>query len=145
MSGGMETAMSSMTIGRVAKLAEVGVETIRFYEREGLLKEPPRRASGYRQYPADTVDRVRFIRRAKELGFTLKEIKELLSLRAMPRARCADVLERAKDKIRDIDERVATLRKMRGALSKLMEECEGSLPATECPILEALDPRETKS
>ena len=71
--------MESLTIGKVAGLAGVGVETIRFYEREGLIDEPPRRASGYRQYPMNTADRVRFIKSAKELGFTLKEIKELLS------------------------------------------------------------------
>jgi MerR family copper efflux transcriptional regulator len=72
--------MESLTIGRVARLAEVGVETIRFYERQGLIQEPPRRESGYRQYPKDTIQRVRFIKRAKDLGFTLKEIRELLVL-----------------------------------------------------------------
>ncbi len=131
--------MSSMTIGRVARLAQVGVETIRFYEREGLIKEPPRRVSGYRQYPADTVDRVRFIRRAKELGFTLKEIKELLSLRAAPRTRCADVRRRAEAKLQDIDEKVRTLQAMRKALTKLIGECSAEGPVTDCPILEALD------
>lgn len=128
-----------MTIGRIAKLAQVGVETIRFYEREGLLKEPPRRVSGYRQYPADTVDRVRFIRRAKYLGFTLKEIKELLSLRVAPRTRCAHVRERAEAKVRDIDEKLRTLEAMRDALTKLISECSGDGPVTACPILEALE------
>jgi MerR family mercuric resistance operon transcriptional regulator len=131
--------MRSMTIGRIAKLAQVGVETIRFYEREGLLKEPPRRVSGYRQYPADTVDRVRFIRRAKYLGFTLKEIKELLSLRVAPRTRCAHVRERAEAKVRDIDEKLRTLEAMRDALTKLISECSGDGPVTACPILEALE------
>lgn len=130
--------MSAMTIGQLAKSAEVGVETIRFYEREGLIEEPPRRASGYRQYPAETVERVRFIRRAKELGFTLKEIKELLSLRAAPRTRCADVRRRAEAKVRDIDEKVRTLQAMRKALTKLIAECSGQGPVTDCPILEAL-------
>jgi len=80
--------MESMTIGKLAKRAGVGVETIRFYERKGLLPEPPRRYSGYREYPESAIDRVRFIRRAKELGFTLKEIGELLELRIRPGTTC---------------------------------------------------------
>ena len=74
--------MDSMSIGKVAHRVAVGVETLRFYEREGLLEKPTRLNSGYRAYPAATVNRVRFIKRAKELGFSLKEIKELLALRA---------------------------------------------------------------
>ena len=83
--------MESITIGKVAKGAAVGVETVRFYEREGLIERPPRRDSGYRAYPAGTVDRVRFIKRAKELGFSLKEIKELMALRIAPGATCGQV------------------------------------------------------
>ncbi len=83
--------MKPLTTGKVARHAGVGVETIRFYEREGLIDKPPRREYGYRQYPQETISRVRFIRRAKKLGVTLKEIKELLSLRASPRSRYADV------------------------------------------------------
>ncbi len=130
--------MESLTIGKVARLAEIGVETMRFYERAGLIEEPPRLASGYRQYPTNAVDRVRFIKRAKELGFSLKEIKELLSLRAAPRAKCADIRQQALRKIQDIDEKTDTLRRMRKALAKLVAECEGSRPVTECPILESL-------
>ncbi len=136
--------MDTLMIGGVARLAEVGVETMRFYEREGLIESPPRRASGYRQYPSDTVDRVRFIKRAKALGFSLKEIKELLSLRAAPRAKCADIRQRAEEKVQDIDERIETLRRMRKALAKLMAECEGSRPVTECPILESLSTQKEK-
>ena len=87
--------MKSFTIGQVAKHAGVGVETVRFYERKGLLEEPERKASGYRQFDEKVVDRIRFIRRAKELGFTLKEIKELLELRLDPATTCADVQSRA--------------------------------------------------
>jgi MerR family transcriptional regulator, copper efflux regulator len=76
--------MGSMTIGKVAKGADVAVGTVRFYEREGLIQKPPRRNSGYRAYPADTVDRLRFIKRAKELGFSLKEIKELMAFASLP-------------------------------------------------------------
>lgn len=130
--------MSAMTIGRVAKLADVGVETIRFYEREGLIEEPPRRASGYRQYPTDTVDQLRFIRRAKELGFTLKEIKELMSLRDGGGRRRGEVRALAEAKMRDIDQRLVRLQAMRSALYGLVESCAcGRRPA--CPILEALN------
>lgn len=130
--------MTSMTIGRVAKLAGVGVETIRFYEREGLIEEPPRRASGYRQYPTDTVDQLRFIRRAKELGFTLKEVKELMSLRDGGGTRRGEVRKIAEARMRDIDQKLARLQAMRRALSGLVESCAcGRRPA--CPILEALN------
>ena len=94
--------MEALTIGQLARQAAVGVETIRFYEREGLLAEPERRPSGYRQYPAEVVRRVRFIRHAKELGFTLKEIQELLELRVDPVSSCADVRRHARAKIADI-------------------------------------------
>jgi len=87
---------------------------------------------------------VRFIKRAQELGFSLADISDLLSLRAAPRARCADVLQRAQQKIRDIDDKISTLRGMRKALARLTAECEGSLPATECPILEALNDRKER-
>ena len=87
--------METLTIGKVAKQADIGIETIRFYEREGLIEDPPRRASGYRQYPSDTVDRVRFIKRAKELGFSLKEIKELLYLSVDPGTTCTQVQQRS--------------------------------------------------
>ena len=129
----------ALTIGKVAEQADVGVETVRFYEREGLIKEPPRLESGYRQYPADAVARIRFIKRAKELGFTLKEIKELLALRATPGARCEKVRKRAQAKIEDINQKMETLKAMRKALSKLLKECSGQASITDCPILESLD------
>jgi len=131
--------METLTIGKVARLAGVGVETIRFYEREGLIEEPPRRESGYRQYPEDTVHRLRFIRRAKELGFTLKEIKELLALRIEPETTCEDIRRRAEAKIGDIEEKIRTLNKMKGALKKLTLACKGRGPVSACPILEAME------
>jgi MerR family mercuric resistance operon transcriptional regulator len=131
--------MQALTIGEVAKAARVGVETIRFYEREGLIADPPRRRSGYRQYPPDTVRRVRFIRRAKDLGFTLKEISELLSLRVVASTTCADVRSLARAKIADIDRRIDELGKVREALERLARRCRGQGPTTECPILDALD------
>jgi MerR family mercuric resistance operon transcriptional regulator len=98
-----------LTIGQLARQAGVGVETIRFYEREGLLAEPGRLPSGYRQYPPDAVERVKFIRRAQRLGFTLRESRELLDLRDDPDAGQVDVRERATDKLADIDARIAEL------------------------------------
>lgn len=131
--------MESLTIGQVARSAGVGVETVRFYEREGLIAEPPRRPSGYRQYPPDVVRRIRFIKRAKDLGFTLAEIGELLSLRIAPETTCADVRDRAVVKIADIDGKLLALQRMKEALVRLTKACTGSGPTTECPILEALD------
>lgn len=131
--------MKPLTIGAVARRAGVGVETVRFYERRGLIAEPARKASGYRQYDETVVDRLRFIRRAKELGFTLKEIKELLSLRLDPSASCADVKSRADQKIADIETKIHTLQRMKRALLKLSKSCNGRGTSVECPILEALD------
>ena len=136
--------MATLTIGKAAERAGVGIETIRFYEREGLIDEPPRGPSGYRQYPESVVLRLQFIRRAKELGFTLNEIKDLLSLRLDPGTTCADVKERAEAKITDIDERMRSLRRMKKVLGKLTESCSGRGPVDDCPILEALDPQERK-
>ena len=115
--------MGSLMIGRLAKLAKVGVETIRFYEREGLIDEPPRKESGYRQFPEETVLRVRFIKRAKELGFTLKEIRGLLSLRVDSKATCEDVRKRAEAKISNIEQKIQTLKKMKTALQGLTTAC----------------------
>ncbi len=136
--------MSLMSIGRLARLAKVGVETVRFYEREGLIEEPPRSASGYRQYPADTVHRLRFIRRAKELGFTLKEISELISLRDGGGRHRGEVRVIAEAKTRDIDQKVVRLQAMRRALDALVESCACGSPPV-CPILQALNDPEDGS
>ena len=133
---GME---SVLTIGQLAERARVNVQTIRYYERRGLLREPERTASNYRVYGGDTVRRVRFIKRAQELGFTLKEIAELLALRATRRSSCAEVRARSQAKMRDIDEKLRTLAAMRKALDWLVRECSGRGPVTECPILETLE------
>jgi MerR family mercuric resistance operon transcriptional regulator len=134
--------METLTIGELANRAGVGVETIRFYEREGLIAEPSRRPSGYRQFPIEAVRRVRFIRHAKELGFTLKEISELLSLRVDPERTCADVREHALTKIESIEEKIESLAAMKAALERLAASCRGNGPTSECPILEELDREE---
>lgn len=131
--------MDSLTIGELAKQTATGLETIRFYEREGLIDSPPRRPSGYRAYPPETVVRVRFIRTAKELGFSLKEIAELLALRVDPVESCAHVKSIAEAKIADIERRVRTLQRMRKSLHKLVDACDAKTPTGECPILESLD------
>ena len=131
--------MNALTIGQLAKQADVGVETVRFYERQGLLEEPDRRASGYRQYDEGVVRRLQFIRRAKELGFTLKEIRDLLSLRVDPTTTCADVKQRAESKLTDIEQKIRTLQRMKRALVKVTNSCSGSGPTSECPILEAIE------
>lgn len=130
--------MKTLTIGEVARQAGVGVETVRFYEREGLLDEPERRASGYRQYEPEAVAVLRFIRRAKELGFTLKEIKGLLVLRLDASATRAEVRQQAKTKVADIEARIADLQRMRDMLLNLIKKCHGDGAARGCPILDAL-------
>ena len=141
----METEGTSLTIGKLASAAGVGVETLRFYEREGLLPKPPRKRSGYRQYPADAVARVQFIRRAKELGFTLKEIQELLELRIDPDKSCADVRALARAKIVDVEEKMADLGRIKAALANLARACRGKGPTSECPILEAIAKEERRA
>ena len=128
-----------MRIGQVASEAGVGIETVRFYERRGLVPRPARPVSGYRAYPHDTVDRLLFIRRAKELGFQLREIKELLSLKVRPRTSCSSVMRRAESKIADIDAKLVDLKRMRRALGKLVVACERRTPTADCPVLGMLE------
>jgi len=134
--------MKTMTIGQLAKETGVGVETIRFYERRGLIEEPPRRASGYREYSDDVLARVDFIKRAKELGFSLKEISELLSLRLDPGTTCGDLKSRAEQKIDDVEDRIRSLQKIRKALKRLAGTCTGQGPQSGCPIIAALEGHE---
>jgi len=127
-----------LSTSAVARSAGVGVETIRFYERQGLLEPPRRRASGYRQYDQTAVEVLRFIRRAKQLGFTLKEIKGLLALRLDTTATRTQIRNEAKAKVADIEDRIADLQKMRDALTQLIEKCHGNGTIQGCPILGAL-------
>lgn len=131
--------MESLSIGQLAKAAQINAETVRYYEREGLLPRPARRASGYRHYPPATVARLQFIKRSKELGFSLKEIAELLALRVDPHTCCADVKHRAEAKLADIERKLADLRRMRRALTQLVHDCRGEGPSSACPILDSLE------
>ena len=136
--------MGGLTIGKVARGAGLAIDTVRYYEREGLLKIPARTPSGYRQYSADAVARLRFIRQAKLLGLSLREIKELLSLRVSASKSCGEVKARAERKITDVDRRITQLKRVRQALFKLAAECSGRGPTSECPILEALEHEEMR-
>jgi MerR family transcriptional regulator, copper efflux regulator len=133
----------AFTIGEVAKRSGVGVETVRFYERKGLLAEPPRLASGYRQYPPDAVRRIQFIHRAQGLGFSLREVSDLLGLRIEKRTQsCGEVRRRAEAKLAEIESRIAALFQMKSALQPLVEACRASAETSECPILEFIDPED---
>ncbi len=129
--------MQSLTISQLARRAEVPIDTIRYYERAHLIAEPPRRPSGYRQYPEDTVQRLRFIRRAKALGFTLEEIAELLSLSG--KRNVAAVKRSAELKLADVETRIVELSRIRDGLSQLIKTCPGHGRAENCPILSALN------
>ena len=130
--------MSTLTIGKIARAVGLGVETVRFYERQGLIPPPARSPAGYRLYDADAIVRLRFIGRAKTLGFTLGEIGELMGLRATPEACCDDVRARAVAKIADIDSKMEQLLAMKRGLSELVAQCDGAPPSTACPLLSAL-------
>ena len=132
--------MAHLKIGELAEQSQVNLQTIRYYEREGLLPKPPRLASGYRVFSSDAVRRVRFIKRAQELGFSLKEIKELLAIRLDPERDCSGVQKLAKAKVADIEQKIRTLQAMRKVLGKLATACPGRGPLSECPILESFEP-----
>lgn len=126
--------MAALTIGQLARRAGVGIETVRFYERQGLLPKPPRTPSGYRQYSPDALGRLAFIGRAKALGFALREIAELLALDASREATCDDVKRKAQGKLVDIEVQLAELTGVRDTLKGLVASCGGG-PAGSCPVL----------
>ena len=127
-----------LSIGDVASASGVGVETVRFYEREGLIEQPGRPDRGHRQYPPAVVGRIRFIRRAQDLGFTLREIRELIDLGEATRADCADVCRLAQTKIDEIDKKVMDLSRMRSVLDDLRNTCQQRGQVSACAILESL-------
>lgn len=139
--------MNGLTIGKVSHETGVGIETLRFYEREGLIAKPARRPSGYRDYPPAVIRRVQFIRNAKELGFSLREVAELLSLRVEAGRTCADVRGIATAKIGEIEEKIHQMKRMQRALERLAATCSGRGPTGDCPILDALEaePTDTKA
>ena len=128
--------MESIGIGALARRAGVGIDTVRYYERSGLLKPKTRLASGYRRYSDLEVARLRFIRRAQTLGFSLKEVRELLTLSAARDV--ARVKRSAQAKLADVERRIAELERVRAGLSILIAACPGHGRAADCPILQAL-------
>ena len=131
--------METLRIGQVARRSGTSVEAIRYYERLGLVPEAPRTVGGYRQFGAETVRRILFIRRAQDLGFSLREIKELLDLRSDRLASAAEVRERARAKLHEIERKIVDLTRVRDALGGLIRSCHGRGTSAECPILDALD------
>lgn len=128
-----------LTIGQLAKQTNVGVETIRYYEREGLIGTASRSASGYRLFHPEVIDRFNFIKRSRNLGFTLKEIKELLHMSGDKQSTAGEFKHLAENKIEQINEKIANLEAMRNALKELTSCCPGGNAHTkDCPILAAL-------
>lgn len=126
----------SMTIGKLASAAHVNVETIRFYEKKGILKQPNKQGA-FRYYSAEYITRIRFIKRSQELGFTLSETKELLDLKIKNQAKCSDVLTKTEEKILEINKKIIDLKQMKKSLELLADCCEGSDQAlSDCPILD---------
>ncbi len=130
---------TALKIGEVATEADVNVQTLRYYERRGLIPEPQRTRAGYRLYPPETIQLVRFIRRAQELGFSLAEIEQLLELRVDRVSSCEEVQELAEAKIVTIDEKVRQLSALKQALGVLIHSCQRGDETRECPILEAIE------
>ena len=130
----------SYRTGEVAAQSGVSIATLRYYERRGLISEPVRSPSGYRAYPAATIATVRLIKSAQALGFTLKEIGELLRIRDEPGASGAEAVALAADKAVEVEQRIELLTSNLGALRALLESCRGKTqgPASECPLFEAL-------
>ncbi len=124
--------MEKLTIGKLAEAAQVGVETIRFYEKKGLIKKPTSRIGAYRIYPVESVQKIHFIKRGQELGFTLSEIKELMLLDQNTRATCEDVAERAQKKLTEVHKKLQDLKRMEDALAKLIHACHTSPTAKAC-------------
>lgn len=129
----------SMTIGRLAEAAGVSVPTVRYYERRGIVPEPPRTPSGYRQYDEAVVDRIRFIRRAQALGFTLQEIEDLLALRVDDPDACETVEGATRVKLDSIESKIGELERLRAILTRLVHCCEERATTSECPVLAMLE------
>ncbi len=131
--------MVSLTIGKAARQAGVNVETIRYYERRGLVERPPRPDRSFRQYSSEIVKKVRFIREAQELGFSLREVADLIELRADPAANCDDVRAQAEAKRVEVKKKIHKLERMDRALQSLIADCPKQGKLADCPIISALD------
>lgn len=131
--------MAEYFVGQLAKDVGINAETVRYYEKLKLLPKPKRKESHYRVYDEIDLKRLLFIKRAKELGFTLKEIKELFGLRIDSEAKCGDVKHLTEHKLEDVDNRISDLKKIRNILIKLIDQCVNEeVSSDECPILESI-------
>ena len=130
--------MRAMRTGEVAEQSGVNIETLRYYERRGLLQPPPRQPSGYREYTTDAVRIVRFVKRAQELGFTLEEVESLLDLAAGGPRRCESARAVASQRLADLDAKMRSLRAMQRSLQRLIATCEQPRSRRDCPLLETL-------
>ena len=132
-----------MRIGALAEAAGVNIPTVRYYERRGIIPRPPRTSSGYRRYDQDVLDRIRFIKRAQDLGFTLEEIGDLLALRVDDRRACGVVEAATRAKLADVQAKLRDLQRLRNVLTRLVRSCQEKIPTNECPILAVLEQRRT--
>lgn len=135
----MANESTTFSIGELAKRAGVNIQTIRFYEREGVLKATAKRESGYRIYNEASLKKLRFIRHAKELGFSLKEINELLNFRIKSVPRCEKVRGKAQTKLKEIQEKIMHLRQLEKTLKSLVSDCENRVVSDCCPILAKME------
>lgn len=134
-----EVPGNTYKIGKVAELAEVNKETVRYYEKRGLIPKPDRRRSGYRIFTKRHIDQIKFIKRAQELGFTLNEIKELLELRIDENSTCSEIKQEAQEKYQDVVEKIEDMQRIKTILVDLIDSCDGEGPKGDCPILGALE------
>lgn len=132
------TTVKGLTAGKAARAAGVGVETLRFYEREGILAPSTRTPSGYRVYDQAAIDRLHFIQRAQALGFTLREIRELIALDSDPNAECGDLRERATRKLDVVEKKISELERIRNGLAVLLDSCDAGQPLRDCPMMRCL-------
>jgi DNA-binding transcriptional MerR regulator len=125
-------------IGEVARKSGVTIDTLRFYERQKLLPPAARGASNYREFPPVTIERLKFIRGARELGFTLAEVRDLLQVRTQPATGCEALRQRAQTKVVELEEQIRRLRRVKSALIKLLKDCEARAPAVPCEITQSV-------
>lgn len=131
--------ITTYKIGEVAGRANVPRETVRYYEKRGLIPKPDRRRSGYRIFTQRHIDQIKFIKRAQQLGFTLSEIKELLELRVDEETSCSEIKQEAQQKYKDVSRKIEDLQRIKKTLTDLIDSCSEDGPAGDCPILEALE------
>ncbi len=129
--------MKTLAIGKVAQQVGLQIETIRFYEKRGLIEDPPRSPSGYRRYPEEIVDRLRFIVSAKQLGFSLAEIEDLLKISGQSDPTCSEVETRLQEQIAAVEERIRALQRVSQTLTELVQQCHKKASGTGCPVVEA--------